>query len=161
MFTSTKHSLTCYLGQGLLKRFDSRDVTLVVVFDTVAITINPRRPIETRLHEEADTLVALHVILSIEEFTYREVDVWSPDTDVLILLKYLVSRGHIDAMTKLKLLTGKESKHREIDICERMKYIWRRKYRVLLGFHHFTGADGGVCRSVQEELDDCLSLTRL
>ena len=36
--TSTKHRLTCYIGQGLLERFDSRDVTLVVVYDTVSKT---------------------------------------------------------------------------------------------------------------------------
>ena len=46
-------------------------------------------------------------------------------------------------MTKLKLLAGKEAKHREIDICERMKYVCGRKYRVLLGFYHFTVADWG------------------
>ena len=73
----------------------------------------------------------------------------------------MVSRGHIGEMTKLKLLTGKEAKHREIDICERMKYVCGRKYRVLLGFYHFPVADwGGGCRSVQEYLDDCLSLPR-
>ena len=86
-----KHGLTCYLGQGLFKRSDGRDLNLVVVFITVAKTINPRRPIEPSSHEEADTLISLHVILSIDECTYRDVDVWSPDTDVLILLKYMVS----------------------------------------------------------------------
>ena len=55
--TPTKHTLTCYLDQGLLERFDGRDLTLVVVYDTVAKTVNPRRPIETHSHEEADTLI--------------------------------------------------------------------------------------------------------
>ena len=67
--TSTKHSLTCYLGQSLLERFDGRDLTLVVVYDTVAKTINPRRPLETHSQEEADEPIVLHVILSIEECT--------------------------------------------------------------------------------------------
>ena len=137
--TSTKHSLTCYLGKGLLGRFDGRDVTLVVVYDTVTKTINPRRPIKTHSHEEADTLIALRVILSIEECTYREVDVWSPDADVRILRMDLVSRGHLGALTKLKLLTGKGAKHREIYICEMLGDTRLE----LLGFHHFTGADGG------------------
>ena len=110
----TKHSLTCYLGQGLLERSDGRDLTLVVVHDIVAKTVNPRRPTETHAHEEADTLIPLHAILSIEECTYREVDVWSPDTDLLVLLMDLVSRGHIGALTKLKLLTGKVAKHRHL-----------------------------------------------
>ena len=64
---------------GLLKRFDGRDFTLEVVFDTVAKTINPRRPIETHSHEEASAPIGLHVILSVEKCTYREVDVWSPE----------------------------------------------------------------------------------
>ena len=63
--TSTKHCLTCYLGQSLLERFDGRGLTLIVVYDTVAKTINPRRPLETHSQEEADTLVLLHVILLI------------------------------------------------------------------------------------------------
>ena len=101
--TSTKHSLTCYLGHGILERFDGRDLTLVVVYDTVAKTVNPRRPIETFSHEEADTLIPLHVIFSIEECTYREADVWSPDAYVIVLLMDLVSRGHLGALTKRKL----------------------------------------------------------
>ena len=93
--TSTKHSPTCYLGEctGLLDWFDGRKLTLVVVYDSVAKTINPRTPIETHSPEEADTLIALHVILIIKECTYSKVDVWSPDIDVLILLMDLESRG--------------------------------------------------------------------
>ena len=41
-FTSTKHSLICYLGQCLFERCDGRYLTLVVVYDTVAKTVNPR-----------------------------------------------------------------------------------------------------------------------
>ncbi len=52
----------------------------------------------------------------------------------------MVSRGHIWALTKLKLLTGKGADHREIDICERVKAVGRHPSKVLLTFHHFTGA---------------------
>ena len=140
---STKHSLTCYICQCLLELFDDRYLTHVVVYDTVTKTVNPRRPIDIYSHEEADTLIPLHVILSIEECTYGEVDVWYHDTDVLVLLMDLISRRHIGALTKLKLLTGKEVKHREIHICGWVKYVGRHKYIALLGFHHFTGADWG------------------
>ena len=118
-------SLTGYLGQELLERFDGRDLTRIATYDTVTKTVNPRRLIETHSHEEADTLIPIHVILSIEECTYREVDVWSPDTDILVLLMDLVSRGHLGALTKLKLLTGKGAKHQEIDICGRVKAVGR------------------------------------
>ena len=123
--TPTKHSLTCYIGQCLFERFDGRDLTLVVVYDTVAKTVNPRRPIETHSHDEADTLIPLHVNLTIEECIYREADVWSPDTDVLVLLMDLVSRGHLGALTKLKLLTMKGAKHRELETFGRMKAVRR------------------------------------
>ena len=135
--TSPMHSLTCYLGQGLLERFDGRDLILVVVYDTFEETVNPRRPIETHSHEEADVLIPLLVILSIEECTYREVDVWSPDTVVIVLLMDL------GALTKLTLLTGKGAKHREIDIGGRVKAVGWHKSGAVLGFHHFTGADWG------------------
>ena len=77
--------------------------------DTIAKTMNPRRPIETHSHEEADTLIPIHLILRNEERIYREVDVWSPDTDLIVLLMDPVSRGHLGALTTLKLLTGKVS----------------------------------------------------
>ena len=84
VWSSTKNSLTCYLGQCLSERFDGRDLTLAD-YDPVAKTSNPRRPIETHSHEGVYTLVPLNAILIIEECTYREVEVWSPDTDVFVL----------------------------------------------------------------------------
>lgn len=141
--TTTKHNLSCHLGQGLLERFDGENVKLVVVYDTVAKTINPWSPPESHSHEEADTLIPLHVLLSLQECTWREVHVWSPDTDVLVLLMDLASRGRLGALTQLKFLTGKGSKHREVDVCERVRVVGRQKSRALLGFHHFTGTDWG------------------
>ena len=72
-------------------------------------------------------------------------DVWSPDTDrdILVLLMDLVSQGHLGALIKLKLLTRKGAKHREIDTCERVQNVGRHKSRALLGFHHFNGAEWG------------------
>ena len=49
--------------------------------------------------------------------------VWSPDTDVLLLLLDLVSCEYISAPTTLKFLTGKGTTRREIDIFERVKVI--------------------------------------
>ena len=57
LITGKEDSLTCYLGQGLLERLDGRDLTLVVVYNTVAKTVNTRKPIETHSH--------LHIILLI------------------------------------------------------------------------------------------------
>ncbi len=140
---TTKHNLSCHLAQGLLEQFDGEDVNIVVVYDTVAKTINPWSSVESHSHEEADTLIPLHVMLSLQECTWREVHVWSPDTDVLVLLMDLVSCEHLGALTQLKLRTGKGAKHREIDVCERVQATGMQKSRALLGFHHFTGADWG------------------
>ena len=50
---------------------------------------------------------------------WREVYVWSPDTDVLTLLLDLVARNHSAAETRLKLLAGKGTKYRQIDVIYR------------------------------------------
>ena len=47
----------------------------------------------THNHDEADTMVPLHVIDAIDVSTLRDIYVWSPDTDVLILLMDIVARG--------------------------------------------------------------------
>ena len=57
---------------------------------------------------EANTLITLHVILSIQECILQEEHVWSPDkTNVIILFMDLVSHDYLSAMTMLILLTGK------------------------------------------------------
>jgi len=141
--TTTKHNLSCHLAQGLLEWFDGEDVKVVVVYDTVAKTINPWSPPESHSHEEADTLIPLHVLLSLQQYTFREIHVWSPDTDVLVLLMDLASRDHLGAFTQLKFLTGTGAKHRQIDVCDRVHAVGKQKSRALLGFHNFTGADWG------------------
>ena len=68
---------------------------------------------------------------------------WSPDTDVLILLMDLVANGHFGTSTRLRFLTGKEKKYRVIDIRDRVSVIGMEKSKGLIGLHHFTGADWG------------------
>ena len=55
----------------------------------------------TRNHEEADTVIPLYVIDAIGDSSLRDIDVWSPDTDVLILLMDLVAHGRLGGFTKL------------------------------------------------------------
>ena len=62
LITGKEDSLTCYLGQGLLERLDGRDLTLVVVYNTVAKTVNTRKPIENHSY--------LHIILLILTSSY-------------------------------------------------------------------------------------------
>ena len=73
----------------------------------------------------------------------REIYVWPPDTDVLLLLLDLVSCGHIVSPTRLKLITGKGTKKQKINVLERMQAIGYQKCQGLLGFPNFSGADCG------------------
>ena len=95
----------------------------------------------THNHEEADTMIPLHVIDAIGDSTLRDIDVWSPDIGELMLLVDLVSHGRLGAFTKLNFLTGKGDKYRSINISERVSVIGRKKCQGLIGFHNFTGAD--------------------
>ena len=85
-------------------------------------------------------MIPHQVIASVEVDPRREICVWSPDTDVLTLLIDLASR-HLGTQTRLKFLTGKAAKHREIDVVERVNVIGIRKSQGLVGLHNFTGAD--------------------
>ena len=79
-------------------------------------------------------MIPLQVIDAIGDSTLRDIDVWSPDTDVLILLMDLVARGRLGEFAKLNFLTGKGDTYRSINFRERVSVI---------GFHDFTGADWG------------------
>jgi len=98
---------------------------------------------ENHSHEEADTLIPHQVLASVSENAVREVFVWSPDTDVLVLLLHLVSSCHLGTQTHIKFLTGTGTKSREINVVERMEAIGSNKCKGLLGFHNFSGADWG------------------
>ena len=139
--SSTKKKLTCMLGQGLLEYF-ARDssLLLVVVYDTI---IKGHDFEEAHTHEEADTLIPHQALASVSNGAMRKLFVWSPDTDVLLLLLDLVSRGRIAAPTSLKFSTGMGTKAREIDIFERVEVIGYHKCQGLLGLHNFSGADWG------------------
>ena len=55
----------------------------------------------THNHEESATMILLHVSDINGDSTLRDIDVWSPDADVLILLMDLVAHGRLGAFTKL------------------------------------------------------------
>ncbi len=73
----------------------------------------------------------------------RDICVWSPDTDVLLLLVDLVSCRCIAAPTSLQFSTGKGTKKREIDVFKRVEIIGRHKRQGLLGLHNFSRSDWG------------------
>ena len=55
----------------------------------------------------------------------------------------IVARNHIAAETRLKLLTGKSTKYRQIDVIERVQATGHRKCQGLIGIHNLSGVDWG------------------
>ena len=89
-------------------------------------------------HEEADTRMILHcrhVVLSSE---IENVVVWSPDTDVAILLAH-----HFEDLrcTQLWFRTGVADKARFIPIHQICSNLGKEICRILVGFHALTGCD--------------------
>ena len=128
-------------AEALLKHFSQKDTfKIVVVYGT---TIKGHSFEEQHGHEEADTLIPNQVLASLAHRDWCEICVFSPDTDVLIMLIELAARQRLGSQTRLKFLTGKASKYREIGILERVSAIGILKSQGLIGFHNFTGADWG------------------
>ena len=99
---------------------------------------------EEHAHKEADTLFPNQVLRSLDEHLLREICVSSLDTDVLVLLLNLVSRGNHGNLNSLNFLTGKGANYREIDVIQRVQAIGIHKCQGLIGLHHhFSGADWG------------------
>ena len=130
--SETRALLSNILGNAVLGEYKGSKKKVVVVKGTTVQINQPHSLAEsmsTHNHEEAGTMNPLQVIDAIGDSTLRDTDVWSPDTDVLILLVDLVTHGRLGAFTRLNSLTGKGDKYRSINIRERV--------------HNFTGADWG------------------
>ena len=81
----TKVALTKYLGDALLSEYaDNDNLAITVIYHTsVQSSRNVCEERKTHSHEEADTLIPLHVLRSIKDLTAKLIDVSSPDSDVL------------------------------------------------------------------------------
>ena len=118
--SQTKQSLTEFLADGLLASFSG---SLIVVHGTQArgknCDVSPS--VSTHSHEEADTLIPLHVIDSLSSCTMIEIDVFCADTDVLVLLMDLVANGYHGPMTKLNFVkSGKKgSSGKDVMVCRK------------------------------------------
>ena len=144
--SKTKALLSNILGNALLEEYKGSKKKVVVVKGTTVQINQPHSLAEsmsTHNHEEADTMIPLHVIDAIGDSTLKDIDLWSPGTDELILLMDLVTHGRLGAFTKLNFLTETGDKNRLINIRERVSVIGREKCQGLIGFHNFTGADSG------------------
>ena len=139
----TKSRLTEYLGKAILNEYAKSTKRVVVVYGTAAYANKPNVfsvHVGEHSHEEADTLIPLHV-LDASNSNVCDIDVHSPDTDVLIYLMDLMSNNSLPG--KLHFVTGKGKSERTIDIRERCRAVGNEKSRGLLGLHAFSGADWG------------------
>ena len=97
----------------------------------------------THGHEEADTLIPLHIIDTIRHETFKEIHVRCSDTDVFTFLMDLDANGYLGTLTKLIMLGGVGAKYREIDIRERVNAVGKTKSAALVGLHEISVSDWG------------------
>ena len=144
--SKTKTRLSEYLEEGLIDSFKGSNQRLMAVHSTTVLVNEPHKnpdDMSDHSHEEADTMIPLHVIDALKHKTVRVIDIYSPDTDVLLLLMDLVANEHVGAFTKINFKTGRGAKQHSIDICQRVQAIGREKSKGLIGIHNFSGADWG------------------
>ena len=144
--SETKQGLAQILAETLLESFHGKQQKFVVVYKNIAKVNIPRtipNEVQEHNHEEADTLIPLHVIYAFKDYTWCEVCVLSPDTDVFVLLIDVAANGHLGVRAQLKFITGKCANQHTINILERMCLLGIRKSQGLLGLHNFSGADWG------------------
>ncbi len=103
----TKSQLTKYLGDALLHKYHESQFTLIVVYGIRTFSNHPAAfstAIAQHNHEEADTIIPLHVLDVLRLSPDCNIDERSPDTDVFILLMDLYA-SH-DIVGNINLITG-------------------------------------------------------
>ena len=141
--TKTKRNLTEFLAEGLLQHFTG---PIVVVQGGTARSnlLDVTEELQTHSHEEADTLIPLHVLDVCSNRTMVHVDIHCSDTDILLLLMDLVANDRHGSTNKISMVkTGKFKGKSSVDVVERVQVLGTAKARGLVGFHNFTGADWG------------------
>eukprot|EP00795_Rhopilema_esculentum_P008784 gene8784-14814_t len=112
----TISQLTKYLGEALLREYHGSRLSLIVVYGTTTYSNRTAIFSPTILHhnhEEADTIIHLHVLDALDSSPYCNIDVRSPDTNVFIMLIDLCT-PHEHAGS-IKFVTGQGKFHRCIE----------------------------------------------
>jgi hypothetical protein len=135
----TKQQLTEYLAKHFIYIFSSTNKRYVVSYDTLTES-NCQELIDGMAihdHEEADTLIILHCLNIARNNPFSECTVYSPDTDVFLLLIH-----HYEMLTQaLMFRTGRGKDIRDIDIGSCHESLKPSQIKALLGFHTLTGCD--------------------
>ena len=115
-----------------ISHFVANDLTYTVVFDGKTFSSVPRNQ-ETINHEEANT-VNMRESVKVNMCNVNRIDVFSPDTDVLVLLI-----GHCSKIKpKINMVLSATN---TIDIKMAYKLLGSNKSRALIGLHALTGCD--------------------
>ena len=134
----TKNDLTIYLGEHCIDVLSKVGKRFVAVFDTKGITNISQYPEELlqHNHEEADTLILLQARNVIDLDPFTDVNVVSPDTDVLLLLIYYYTELCGSTISR----TGSGNDQRDIKIREMNESIGPLFAKAILGFMSLQGA---------------------
>ena len=140
----TKGQLTEYLGKALLQAYLNSQISLIVVYGISRYSNHQAvfsDIISQHNHEEADTIIPLHVLDALSLSPRCNVDARSPDTDVFILLMDLCARD--ENAGNVNFITGQGKFNRRIDVRSRSTVVCKEKSKALIGLHAISGADWG------------------
>ena len=129
----TKADLTEYLSLAAIKYFEKRSIGYVVVFDTKSISNleGYSTTLATHDHEEADTLILLHALDVSSRDPFSKIDVFSPDTDVFLLL----INKHDSLCADTNFVTGYGEDQESTSIGKCCEVLGPDLCAALIGFH--------------------------
>ena len=144
----TKADLTKYLSIAAIKhlakrrtkyRGENQAIGFVVVYDTKSVSNlqGYSNNLLTHDHEEADTLILLHALDVCTRDPFSQVDIFSPDTDVFLLLIH----KHDSLCADTNFVTGGKEDQKYTPIGKCYEILGPELCAALVGFHVFTGCD--------------------
>ena len=139
-----KSQLTKYLGEILLREYHGSRFLLIVVYGTTTYSNRPAVFSPTFLHhnhEEADTIISLHVLDALDLLPYCNIYVRSPDTDIFVMLIDLCASHELAG--RINFVTGQGKFHRSIEVKRISAALGDEKSKALIGLHSISGADWG------------------
>ena len=95
----------------------------------------------THGHEEVDTMIPLHVVDIVRESKLRTIDVWSPYTDLRVLLIDLAANDHLRGINYTSSLDWEVSEIQSNRCTRSCGGMGPEKSRGLIGLHHFKDAE--------------------
>ena len=135
----TKRELTIYLTECSQQALQDEGLNFSITHNLVTIT-NIRdfnMELKSHDHEEADTLLVLHAIDAAKHDIFTECYVFSPDTDVFLLLIYYCESLPLATYFR----TGRGFDERDINIKQCFEVLGAGRSAAILGFHVLTGCD--------------------